>query len=45
MKPQTGTQNWLKPPNGQITIDPLANPADTNVHFETERINIKIRTE
>ena len=23
MKPQTGTQNWLKPPNRQTIIDPL----------------------
>ena len=22
MKPQTGTQNWLKPPNRQTIIDP-----------------------
>ena len=25
MKPQTGTQNWLKPPNRQTIIDPLWN--------------------
>ena len=25
MKPQTGTQNWHKPPNCQTIIDPLYN--------------------
>ena len=24
MKPQTGTQKWLKPPNRQTVIDPLS---------------------
>ena len=31
MKPQTGTQNWLKPPNRQTVIDPLIESSDSNI--------------
>ena len=33
MKQQTGTQNWLKPPNRQTIIDPLKNNLDSSFYL------------